>query len=180
MWRKWFNHTQVITLLGPEGPGTPIRRLLPPRGALTAAPADALLLSSPGGPTMKINREKFAAIALSMSLSQTVGCVIQTQPQPQTPAAQAAQSQEPAAAPADECTSWDPSGECIGWAGDSAAPVNESGYQPTAEGTPPAPADECVNWDPSGECIGWAGDSQMAPANECVNWDPSGECIGWQ
>ena len=64
-------------------------------------------------------------------------------------------------APADECTQWDPSGECIGWASST-----------------PAPANEWVQWDPSGECVGWAGQNQTpAPADECVEWDPPGGCI---
>jgi len=132
---------------------------------------------------MKINREKFLTLALSMGLMPTGACVIQPAPTgPNAPGANTsapAPEQQPAptpddqtapegpeygvetTVPADECVQWDPSGECIGWGGDNMLPANE-----------------CVEWNPSGECIGWAGDS-AAPTNECVEWDPSGECISW-
>ena len=91
---------------------------------------------------MKIDRHKFLAIALSMGLGNTVaGCFVHVEEHPN------GQAQEPqtagrrqwrihrragecgpqnivvggevnqTAAPADECVEWDPSGECIGWAG---------------------------------------------------------------
>ena len=136
---------------------------------------------------MKINREKFLTLALSMGLTQSGACVIRDPAAPplNAPAANTsapASAEDPApapdpvynepfegpeygvdtAAPADECVEWNPSGECIGWGGDNSM----------------LPADECVQWDPSGECIGWAGDT-VAPTDECVEWNPSGECTRW-
>ena len=119
---------------------------------------------------MKIDRREFFLAAMSMAaLPAVAGCGPVPPPASgPTPMGNTAPETGPVeeggavrSAPADECTEWDPSGECIGWAGDSTMPANE-----------------CTSWDPSGECIGWAGDATM-PANECTNWDPSGECIGW-
>jgi hypothetical protein len=108
---------------------------------------------------MSIDRKRFLMMAFSLSLGAcgpkaptTGGTMENKEMSDSTPT-------DEGAMPADECTSYDPSGECIGWAGDSAMP-----------------ADECVSYDPSGECIGWAGD---APADECLDYDPSGECISW-
>jgi hypothetical protein len=113
---------------------------------------------------MSIDRKKFLMMALSLSLGTINACT-------PAPAAQKTMPDNTAtgdpvdetAAPTDECTDWDPSGECIAWNGESAAP-----------------ASECVDWDPSGECTQWmpAGEG-YAPADECVDWDPSGECIEW-
>ena len=117
---------------------------------------------------MPIDRKKFMTLAFSMWLAPSCA---PTTPPPDAPYGNqggpppGAGDPAYAPAPADECTQWDPSGECIGWASQT-----------------PAPANECVQWDPSGECIGWAGQNQnpAAPADECVEWDPTGECIRWE
>ena len=106
---------------------------------------------------MSIDRKKFMMLALSLSMG-ACGPKAASSTGPSNDGTNTmtddSMSKE---APADECTNWDPSGECIGWASDA------------------APASECTDWDPSGECIGWG----AAPSEECTDWDPSGECIGW-
>jgi hypothetical protein len=111
---------------------------------------------------MSIDRKRFLMMAFSLSLGACGPKAPTTGGTMENNQTDNATTGDTGTAPADECVNWDPSGECIGWAGDTGA----------------APADECVNWDPSGECIGWAGDSTM-PADECVDYDPSGECIQW-
>ena len=86
---------------------------------------------------MKIDRQKFLAIALGLA-----GC---GGGQPASGGQEGSSGGEVEAvevssggevAPSAGCTEWDPSGECIAWVEDG-------------------PAEECVEWDPSGECIGW-------------------------
>ena len=88
---------------------------------------------------MSIDRKKFMMLALSMSMG-AAACGPKSPPPAVTPGNTAeekgAAPADEGMMPADECTNWDASGECIEWGG-------------------AGPANECVNWDASGECIEW-------------------------
>ena len=135
---------------------------------------------------MKIDREKFMTLALSMGMLPTA-CVVHTGPPRSNtgphnapPAAgKPAEAGDANAGPAKTA----PAGPA---SRDAQHPMQRvrgrSGTRENPTPTKMAPTDECVNWDPKGECIAWAGDDNgdiALPADECVNWDPSGECIGW-
>ena len=146
---------------------------------------------------MNIDRKQF--LLMAAGLSQSLSCVVvpaqpapnaatgqpnNAQPNNAQPAAPNQNTTNPIAAPADECTSWDPSGECVGWNNAPvASPVEEcSQWNPQGECIAwgdPLPADECTNWDPSGECTGWAQTQVIQPVDECSGWAPSGECSQW-
>ena len=128
---------------------------------------------------MKIDRRRFLSLALAMSAPACIHVIEEEEPANSAGSEVALTETQPRAAPCqvgadgrclgtttsptDECTGWDPSGECVAW--------NDQSYA--------QPADECIDWDPSGECVRW-GNWENAPVDECVQWDPSGECVGWE